>query len=496
VFPVEHPRIYLNATERARLTSALDAGTPSAVRFRQMIDAQLVLQNIYDFKAWHAALLYVLTGNEVYGDYALTLVDQRVQGEEARIASGQLPEVAADSYLHVGDRIGDLALTFDYCHDRLTPEQRDRWIKYADQAVWNVWHHDQAEWGGAPAPWAGWSVDDPGNNYYFSFLRATMLLGLATRGESANADAWLTTFRDEKLGARLVPTFATELYGGGSREGTGYGVTMAGLFQLYDIWEKTTGERLADLTPHARQSMLHMLHSIVPTRDRVAPIGDQARESTAALFDYHRDYLQVLGALYPSEPATEVMRDLLPTTTVKQMLLEYMFYSDFFYDTTGLPTRPIGELHPTYFSPGTGHLFLRSGWDTSATWAAFIAGPYTESHAHRDQGSFLLYKKGWLAYDANVDSHSGIQQGEEQHNLVRIVPSGGIVPMRQGAPPAVPYALHDDVSHAYFAADITPVYDGQQPIVRLEREVVFVKPDVFIVYDRVEASDPSPCSPP
>src|SRR5678816_2158104 len=99
-----------------------------------------------------------------------------------------------------------------------------------------------------------------------------------------------------------VPTFNADLVGGGSREGTGYGVAMRRLFELYDLWKATTGEDLATRTRHTRASMLAMIHQIVPTLDKVAPTGDHARDSTAALFDYHRDYLQELMSTFPADP--------------------------------------------------------------------------------------------------------------------------------------------------------------------------------------------------
>ena len=102
------------------------------------------------------------------------------------IANGDAPEVAGDSYLYVGDMIGDLAITYDWCSTLLTPSQRTRWAAYAEQAVTNVWNPDQAEWGGQPFPWSGWSIDDPANNYFYSFLEATMFWTLAD--DSATVD--------------------------------------------------------------------------------------------------------------------------------------------------------------------------------------------------------------------------------------------------------------------------------------------------------------------
>ena len=63
---------------------------------------------------------------------------------EGKISAGQAPEVAADSYLEIGDLIGDLALVYDWCFPQTTAAQRTRWLAYADQAVWNVWNHTTA----------------------------------------------------------------------------------------------------------------------------------------------------------------------------------------------------------------------------------------------------------------------------------------------------------------------------------------------------------------
>lgn len=105
-----------------------------------MVDFQLGGGDVYEFQAWFAALMYQLTGQTSYADYAIALVDDWVTAEEALIGAGQRAEVAFDSYLYVGDHVGDLALTYDWCFDRLSADQKSRWLAYADHAVWNVWH--------------------------------------------------------------------------------------------------------------------------------------------------------------------------------------------------------------------------------------------------------------------------------------------------------------------------------------------------------------------
>src|SRR5438132_437492 len=87
----------------------------------------------------------------------------------------------------LGQMTPDIALVYDWCNTQVTSSQKTRWLKYADQAVSNVWHNTTAKWGTKSFPWTGWATDDPSDNYYYSFLRATMLLGLATLGEDTNA---------------------------------------------------------------------------------------------------------------------------------------------------------------------------------------------------------------------------------------------------------------------------------------------------------------------
>lgn len=481
-----HPKVLLKDTAtKARLQQLLSSSVTSATRFKTMVDNQLAGSDYYAFEPWYAALMYQVTGEQRYATYAIQQTDARVAAEEALIAANQRAEVAFDSYLYVGPTIGNLALVYDWTYDLLTPAQRTRWLAYANQAVWNVWNHEQAKWGNTTYAWSGWSVDNPSNNYYYSFLKATMLLGIASHGENAQAQAWIDKFRTEKIENQLIPTFNRDLEGGGSREGTGYGVSMRELWELFDWWERSTGERLATRTPHALASMAHMMHSIVPTLDRLAPTGDHARESTAALFDYHREYLLKLISLFPQERMSGAAKALLDASSVPRMSQYFEYFVDYIYEPPTLTATPLTDVATTYRGAGTGQLMMRSAWDTSAAFANFICGPYTESHAHRDQGSFVIHRGSWLAYDANIDSHSGIEQGEEMHNLVRITQGGSTVQQQYSTSGCNLLALADNAQFTYAVADITPIYNGNAAVSKLQREFLFIRPSTFVVFDRV-----------
>ncbi|HSR96500.1 MAG TPA: hypothetical protein VLM79_05475 [Kofleriaceae bacterium] len=485
-YPTTHPRIYLTPN-RARLMSALNSRTSAATRFKSIVDSWLAGNDVYNFSAWNAALLSQLTNNTAYCTKAVSTIEAQVVAAEAQIASNQAPVVAGDSYLEIGDMVGDLALVYDWCFAQTTAAQRTRWLKYANQAVWNVWHNTAAKWGSATVPWTGWATNDPSDNYYYSFLRATMLLGLASKGEDAQADTWITQFRETKITSQLVPTFNADLVGGGSREGTGYGVAMRRLFELYDLWKSTTGENLALRTGHTRASMLSALHQLVPTRDRIAPTGDLSRDSTAAFFDYHRNYLQELIQEFPTDVLAQRAKSQLAASSVPEMGSSFMFAYDLMYDNSNVTAKPMDGLNTTYYATGIGELYTRSSWDPHATWVNMIAGPYTQSHAHQDQGSLLIYKDGWLAYDAVIESHSGLTQETSAHGLVRIT-SGG-EPVRQIADTISKLtALHQGTGYTHAAADLTPAYNGNAAVQKVQREMVYLLPDVVVVFDRVQSA--------
>jgi hypothetical protein len=481
-FATDHPRIYLQRRKDA-LAAALASGQPAAMRFKAVVDQWVSGQDVYNFAAWNGALIGQLTGDPKYCAKAVAQIDAQVSSATSQVGGGGAPDVAGDNYLQVGPLIGDLALVYDWCASSIPADRRAAWLSYADQAVYNVWNNMTAKWGGNAMPWSGWSVDDPSDNYYYSFLRATMLLGLAAHGETPQADGWLTQFND-KLHGELVPTFDKDLGGGGSREGTGYGVAMMDLFELYDIWAASTGEDIADLTQHTRASMRSFIHQTMPTLDRIAPTGDQSRDSTAQLFDYHRNYLQELIALFPDDPVSPRAQALLASSSVPQMSSAFEFEYDFLYANANVPATQLAGLGTAYYAPGIGELYARSGWDKHATWVNLIAGPYTQSHAHQDQGSLMIYKDGWLAYDAVVESHSGLPQETTAHSLVRIVDGGSTVAQQLFTEPKL-VALHRGNGFLHAAADLTAAYKGSPAVQNVQREIVYLQPDAIVVYDRV-----------
>ena len=296
----------------------------------------------------------------------------------------------------------------------MTGAQRERWAAFAEQTLFNVWNPASARWGGVAAPWSGWSICDPGNNYHYSFLRATMLWALAAKNQR-----WLDFLQTQKFGP-LVDYYA-QLPGGGSREGTGYGTAQKNLFENYLYWRASTGEDLAGLSAHARDTIDYWVHATVPTRDRFAPIGDQSRSSMPELYDYHENLVH--AAVVLSAGTSQARRGTwwLQNNSVNGVAHSFNLAGDLlpFPDAAEAPTDLV------YHAAGAGALFARSSWDTDAAWVAVVAGKYDQSHAHHDQGSFTFFSDDWLAVTSNIWSHSGINQGVDVHNVVRFERADG-----------------------------------------------------------------------
>lgn len=432
--------------------SYVDKRSAQFDRFRRWVDAAVAGQPGYAFSAYDAALLYRLDPKPKYCELAVRMVEKEVADGEAAIAAGGAPEVAGDSYLEVGPRIAALSMTLDTCKASIDEAQRKRWSDFAEQSVWNVWHHLRANWNGRPRPWTGWSVDNPGNNYYYSFVEATLYWALA----SGNAE-WMRFLNEEKI-PPLIAYFA-QLKGGGSLEGTGYGAAHMRLFALYRLWHDATGEDIANASPHAGDTIAYWVHATVPTLDRFAPIGDQSRSSIPELYDYHRTLVLQARALQARAPGKDPQQLSMASWWLNNIAIDRMSNGfntshDLLAAGDAKAPAPSALFH---HATGTGHLFARTAWDRDALWLAFVAGPYNESHAHQEQGGFTLFHRDWLTVTENIWSHSGIQQGTETHNVLRFEASTPIE--RQCHAPQNDRVVHQCVP-TVSTMTVTPGADG------------------------------------
>ncbi len=388
--------------------------------FKAWVDENILEGHVDEenFSNDDAVIMFARTGDTRYIDGAIAREEADVKEAEADIAKGENPPIEGDSFLHVGRSIEELALTYDYGFNRLTQDQRERWKEYGDRVISNLWSPATAAWGSGAAGqggWSAWAINDPGNNYFFSFIEGTQMWALATQNM-----AWIHFLQEWKF--PLISDYYAALGpGGGSREGTGYGSSQRELWMNERMWRDSTGESLPVIEQHARESIDYWINATVPTMghggqnpgeedlDLFAPAGDLSRDSIPHVYDYQVNLVREAAMDAPNTRlANNALWWIRENKGVPETMVSRFNLRDALLRPEGTPVAPTAL---SYRSPAVGELFARSAWQEDATWLQFIAGPYDQSHAHEEQGAFTFYRNNWLAVTSNIWSRSGLQGG-------------------------------------------------------------------------------------
>ncbi len=162
-----------------------------------------------------------------------------------------------------------------------------------------------------------------------------------------------------------------------------------------------------------------------------------------------------------------------------------------------------------------GQTFFRSGSGDADTYALFTAGGALTQHRHFDANSFVIFKRGFLALDSGTRPEPGQHLSHYYartvaHNAILIHMPGEVMPSYWGADPPAPgeeklpfpndggqrsvsgsrvvaFETHPD--YAYVAGDATAAYHPEKCKLAL-RQFVFLAPDHFVIFDRVESTYP------
>jgi heparin/heparan-sulfate lyase len=195
---------------------------------------------------------------------------------------------------------------------------------------------------------------------------------------------------------------------------------------------------------------------------------------------------------------------------------------DAFPFTRFLLTNTCDELKPEILSENLpnarlfenmGQVFLRSGSGNDDTYALFTAGGILEQHRHYDNNNFVIFKKGFLALDAGTRPQPGLHLSHYYartiaHNCMIIRMPGEIMPKYWDSGPgpgeekssAYPndggqnnllgskiIAFDEKADYIYVASDATQSYSKDKTNLVI-RQFVFLPPDIFVIFDRVNAT--------
>jgi hypothetical protein len=374
--------------------------------------------------------------------------------------------------------------------------------------------------------YARWS----NNNYYLAHMRNMGLMAMAL-DPADDPDGALHAYLDEATGAWLYiidNMTRTDILGGFGAEGLEYSPQSSGyyaqfLLALYTAGEADVAERgqqvVFEDNPFWDDSVTAYLHSLSPTTAQHEYLGDvylPAWYGSGQSY-FMPDSIQQFGAqgfydmLTGNTERLNALRWIQLHTAPGgvDQVLERMDFEQFDYAILYFmlfdpdapePTDPRVSLPTTYYAPGMRRLLARTDWSENATWFTYNNSWDMIDHQTGNAGAVEFYRGGeWLTkirvgYDLdyltseNLNSLS-IQNTPPEHDDWR-----GMVGERGSqwlyvtdGDPAQPVITQGE---SYVAAygEMTNVYnstyEGSTDIVKAARSVVWLSPDVIVIYDQ------------
>ena len=363
--------------------------------------------------------------------------------------------------------------------------------------------------------WIGWydasgfSNNEPIGNYFAGYLFAKTAAAIALAGADPNAATWWTDVETRMWPTLLQPAYAASLAGGGWPEGWQYGPrsvqNMVGF-----LWAVKTGESLDWWTqiPLAADEARYITQFTWPSRKHIddrgtvhaqADLGPSASTVAmlATVLDQQGD--PFAGVAHGSAA------DLLAVTG--ETLDPWSAF--LFWDPAATKT-PVSTLPTSYAAAGPGHVAMRSSWDTSATWGSFVSGSYIDApdsgEQYFDEGGLAIARgdapvvinaTGWLPQAAGDNGETFVYDdtwGSRTRLLDNVFYAAGAT--QDGIPPsqATTHVEHYEDGGAYVHArgrGIEQMYSPAGVVTQYLRDVTYVRPGTFVVYDRTSVANGS-----
>jgi len=462
------------------MKAAVKARSAAWLELQGNVDAELGTHDQYTTSPENLALAYLLTGKKSYAEDAYAWAHEFVVGETTT------ESVRRDSYLYFGDYMRQVALVLDWCDAALTSTQRAELADYLVRWTDELWNHNQG---------SGWGLADPGNNYHMAFIEGTAFAAYALAHRDHSRAAEFTALLQDKLTGpgKLLDYLETRGRGGDWAEGVNYGQrSKQRLFNAMAVLAAEGKENYFASVGFFSDAIYYAVYQLQPGGEVIYPGGDLARDSRMPVTPFDREYVQTATAWLTDSRAIGYgqwyLTEAVPDYVGEAFGLRGDYFRDLLFGRSEAAAS-LSSLSTFWHAEGTGWLASRSDWGADATSLA-LSGTSTidQSHAHIDVGSFTLFKRGWRGVDAVSTSSSGITWQADAHNMISVVghermtgPSGGL------------QAFYDDANLTYAALEGGPQFrrhgDAGSTVQLMDewtRELVYLKPNTVILYDRVQ----------
>jgi hypothetical protein len=515
-----HPRLILDAAALAALRQKAATNEGSWTRLKATCDAYLTMPSQYPDGNAYAGL-----GSGYYGDnyrhavanlglcyLGLKVSNPGLAAQYGAKGAELLDRITAPA--HAANPLADsgygirfygvaMALGYDWLYDALSSPLRtqvygeiNRWVT-AFQA-------------------GGYARTEPTDNYFVGYYAAQALGSLATEGDNPLAPTfwndWLTRLHRQLV----VPQFAQDVRGGGWPEGWSYGTLSVENYLLGVMAAKTAKglDLVADGFAMPVEQAGHLIGLSWPggaSLDDRGQMQDASNPSATrpTLFTMLPYAQRMFNSAYAgtAQSFSTQVRQLNQSTWPTEEWQDALFWQ------AAAPLVDFRTLPLSYTAPGLGTAAVRSDWSNSAVWASFVSGPYVgpPGHPSFDKGSLTILKgtygllvnpHGWFlraAPDAGPkpsidvwtllynDDH-GPGNPRQDYNLFL----NGTAGQWSNGPGQTQTSLsnwEDAGAYARFRGSrIEGMYLSGAQISNWTRDVVFLRPNRFVVYDRTHVN--------
>ena len=452
-------------------------------------------------KVSQVAMLYLITGKKEYLDYTKKFLQKITEYYRIRIDNN----LNADWY--VFPQISTLC-AYDWIYDALTQDEREKIGRPLYQVMMDIaWHGEGLRPQRIRENTGGYNTGFYGTDalpwyiaitFYNDGIDDARCEKMFQKGLQLNMK--MTQFRSELIGKN----------GGGSTGCVGYalGAYPVADFNFIRSYRAATGIDMSQKLDYVLGYLNFIDWNRLPG-NREFGFGDSYHYDCLLPEKEINYHLREIATLYGSSPNVQRLLGLFNKKNYTERLPFMPFLQKYPQGTPGASSSGKGAM---YFD-GTGEVIMRSGTGADDTYALFVSGGRTSYHKHFDNNHFTIYKKGYRALDTGTRPEPGWHLSHYYartvaHNCVTIrmpdekmpgywgggastenkfepIPNDGGQSSTLGS---VLKEMRTTDDYVYLASDATKSYNSKKASL-VVREFIYFYPDLFVVFDRVTATD-------
>ena len=434
-----------------------------------------------------------------------------------------------------------MAIGYDWFHDLLTPALQAQLQNTLTTWINTFETSDQI----------AFEYDQPIGNYYCGYYAAKAYAALAVQGDAPIGDTWWNDWYSRVHNQVVAPFYSLNLANGGWPEGFGNYGPLSILNMSMPALAVRTAKGI-DLIHSSTQpysfpldNARYLMHftwpsrTLIDDRDSEQSRGDDLWPGTpnTGIYSFLAGYLAMWND--PLAPALHKYAREAKAALMAEGVGPNDTWAEFFFWDDAAPEADYTTTTPSYLAAGTGEVSARTDWSTGATWMSFRGGPYVNNpgagHQSFDPGTIALVRgnspllvnvEGWLAHQPNGDPGendiyddnygNGTSPSDHSHGnrklyntfQTRHVNAAGTIldnfgtesrERSDGARTGI--SRYEDGGSYVMALSLhlEDMYRGFQTICSksssavssLSRQVIYLRPSQFVVYDRSTVCDAS-----